>query len=89
MQIIGSYGLGKINLLLNLIKQEDTGNLIDKIYLYAKDLSERKYHFLIKKCEDVGIKHLNNPNAFTEIQTLRMMFTTISMINIHIEKEKI
>ena len=89
MQIIGSYGLGKINLLLNLIKQEDTGNLIDKIYLYAKDLSERKYQFLIKKCEDVGIKHLNNPNAFTEIQTLRMMFTTISMINIHIEKEKI
>ena len=30
------------------------------------DLSEPKYEYLIKKREDVGIKHLNNPNAFIE-----------------------
>ena len=39
---------------------------IDKMYLYAKDLSEPKYQFLIKKREDAGIKHLNDPNAFIE-----------------------
>ena len=37
-----------------------------KIYLYAKDLSEPKYEFLIKKREDVGIKYCNDPNAFIE-----------------------
>ena len=33
---------------------------------YARDLSEPKYEYLIKKDEDAGIKHLNNPNAFIE-----------------------
>ena len=32
--------------------------------MYAKDLSEPKYEYLIKSCEDAGIKHLNNQNAF-------------------------
>ena len=41
-------------------------NDIDKIYLHAKDLGKPKYQYLIKKREDVGIKHANNPNAFTE-----------------------
>ena len=36
------------------------------MFLYARDLSELKYEYLIKKHEDVGIKHANNPNAFTE-----------------------
>ena len=36
------------------------------MYLYAKDLSEPKYEFLIKKCEDSGIKHFNDPNTFIE-----------------------
>ena len=34
--------------------------------MYARDLSEPKYEYLIKKREDVGIKHVNNPNAFIE-----------------------
>ena len=34
--------------------------------MYAKDLSEPKYECLIKKREDVGIKHYNDPNAFIE-----------------------
>ena len=34
--------------------------------MYARDLSEPKYEYLIKKREDSGIKHVNNPNAFIE-----------------------
>ena len=34
--------------------------------MYARDLNEPKYEYLIKKRENVGIKHLNNPNAFIE-----------------------
>ena len=49
--------------MINLINEQ---NDVDKIYLYAKDLSEPKYEYLIKKREDVGIKHVNNPNAFIE-----------------------
>ena len=41
-------------------------NSIDKIYLYARDLSEPKYEYLIKKREHAGIKHLNDSNAFIE-----------------------
>ena len=39
---------------------------IDNIYLYAKDLYEAKYQFLINKRESNGLKHLNDPNVFTE-----------------------
>ena len=55
----GGSGSGKTNALLNLISQQDD---IDKIYLYAKDLSESKYQFLIKKRENAGMKHLNDLN---------------------------
>ena len=61
--IIGGSGSKKINALLNLINEQ---NDIDKIYLYAEDLIEPKYEFLIKKREDAGIKHLNDLNAFIE-----------------------
>ena len=44
--MIGSFGSGKTNALLNLIKEEDNHEPIDKIYLYVKDLNEPKYHFL-------------------------------------------
>ena len=36
------------------------------MYLYARDLNEPKYEILIKKRKDAGIKHLNDPNAFTK-----------------------
>ena len=49
--------------MLNLINKQDE---IDKIYLYAKDLSEPKYEFLIKKRKDVGRKYCNDSNAFIE-----------------------
>ena len=64
--IIGGSGWGKANALVNLIKEQDYHDVIDKIYLYAGDLNKPKYQFLIKKHEDAGIKHLNNPNAFIE-----------------------
>ena len=51
--IIGGSGSGKTNALINLINEQ---NNIDKIYLYARDLSEPKYEYLIKKREDAGIK---------------------------------
>ena len=63
IMIIGSSESGATNALLNLIKEQDD---IGKIYLYAKDLSETKYAFLIKKCKDAGIKHLNDLNPFIE-----------------------
>ena len=40
MLIIGPPGSGKINALLNLIQKQDNDNLIDKVYLYAKDIKE-------------------------------------------------
>ena len=49
-----------------MIKEQDSYNLIDNIYLYAKDLNESKYQFLIKKREDVRVKHLNDPKSFIE-----------------------
>ena len=89
MLIIGGSGSGKTNALLNLIWQQDSDSLIDKIYLYAKDLNEPKYQFLIKKREDVGIKHLNDLKAFIEYSQCMEMFTIILMIITHQEKEKI
>ena len=64
--MIGGSGSGKTNPLFNLIKEQDNDNLTDKIYWYAKDLSEPKYQFLIKKSENVGIKYSNHPKAFME-----------------------
>ena len=61
--IIGGSGSGKTNALLNLINEQED---IDKIYLYAKDLSEPKYEYLIKNRENAGIKHVNDSNAFIE-----------------------
>ena len=62
--IIDSSGSRKTNALLHLINQQV--DIIDKIYLYAKNLSEPRYKFLIKKHENAGIKHLNDPIAFRE-----------------------
>ena len=60
--MFGGTGSGKTNALINLISEQSD---IDKIYLYAKDLSEPKYKYLIKNV-DVGIQHVNNSNAFIE-----------------------
>ena len=61
--IIGGSGSRKTNALLNLISQQED---IDKIFLYAKDLSEPKYEFLNRKRKDPDVKHFNDSNAFIE-----------------------
>ena len=83
--IIDGSGSGKTNALLNLIKEQDD---IDKIYLYAKHLSERKYEFLIKKREDAGTKHFSDQMHLLSVQILLMTFMRILTITTHTGKEK-
>ena len=61
--INGGSGSGKTSALLNLMKEQDD---IDKIYLYAKDLSEPQYQFLIEKRENGEINYLTDQKAFIE-----------------------
>ena len=61
--IIGGFGSGKTNTLLNLINNQSD---IDKIYLYAKDPYKAKYQYLINKREKADLKHYDDPKAFTE-----------------------
>ena len=49
------------NVLLYLIKKQDD---FDKVYLYAKHLSEAKYECLIKKTEYTRANDFSDPNAF-------------------------
>ena len=63
MLIIGPSGSGKTNTLFHLINHLHP---IDKIYLYAKNIDEKKYQFLIIKREQVGLKNLNDPKTFIE-----------------------
>ena len=62
--IIGPWRSGKTNYLLNSIQKDN--NIIDKIYLYAKELEEPKYQLLINKREQAGLKNLNDKNVFLE-----------------------
>ena len=59
--IIGGSASGKTNALLNLINNELD---IDKNVLYAKDLHEAKYQFLINKRENTDLNHFNDSKAF-------------------------
>ena len=61
--IVGGSGSGKTHALLNLINNQPD---VDKIYLYAKDLYEAKYQYLINKREKVGLGHFKDPKAFIE-----------------------
>ena len=63
MLIIGPSSSGKTNILLHLLNNLHP---IDKIYLYAKDIHEPKYEYLINKREQAGINNLNDPKAFIE-----------------------
>ena len=77
--VIGGSGSGKTKTLLNLINEEED---IDKIYLYAKDLSEPKYEYLIKNRKNAGIKHLNDSKAFIEYSnTMNDVYENIDIYN--------
>ena len=82
MLTTGGSASGKANALLNWIKKQYSDNLIVKISLYAKELNEPKYQFLIKKSEDARIKHLNYPKAFIEYsQHMDDVYNNISDYN--------
>ena len=82
MLIIGPSGSGKTNTLLHLIQKLNNSNPIDKIYLYAKDLSKPKYEFLINNCKNAEIKNHNDPNAFIEYSnTMDDVFSNIDDYN--------
>ena len=50
--------------------------------MYAKDLSEVKYEYLIKNRENAGIKHLNDSKAFTECSnTMDNIYENINNYN--------
>ena len=61
--ITGGSRSGKTNSLFNLINQQSD---IDEICLYAKDLFEAKYQFLINKKESAGLKDFSDFKAFFE-----------------------
>ena len=82
MLINGPSGSGKTNVLLNLIQKQNTFSPIDKIYLYAKDLSEPKCQSLIEKRENAGIKNYNDPTAFIEYSnTMNDVYNNIDNYN--------
>ena len=59
---IGGSGLGKTNVLLNLIKHQRSD--IDTISLYVKDPFELKFQLLINEREKVRIKTPKNLKEF-------------------------
>ena len=79
MLIVGDSGSGKTNALLNLIHNQQD---IDKVYLYAKDLYEDKYQYLINKSESVGLKHFNDPKTFNDYSNdMRDVYKNINNYN--------
>ena len=88
MLIIGPSGSGKTNALLNLVQHDN--NVIYKIYLYAKDLQELKYQFLVKKRQDAVIKNLNDLSEFIEhSNTMDDVYNNIDDYNAKRKKKSI
>ena len=63
MLIIGGSGFGKRNALLNLIKEQDSDELIDKNFCMLKTSMNENIS------EEVGM-YLNNPKAFIEYSNI-------------------
>ena len=57
MLIVGGSGSGKTNTLFNLKNHQPK---VDKVYLFAKNSYDPKYQYLLKKCEEFGLKHLKD-----------------------------
>ena len=61
---------------------------IDRIYLYAKDLYEAKYQYLINIRESVGLQHFNDPKLFIEYSDdMHDVYKNIDEYNIDIERK--
>ena len=63
MLVIGPSESGRTITLLHLISNFHP---IDKIYLYAKDINEKSYKYLVNKREQAGTKNLDDSKAFIE-----------------------
>ena len=61
--IVGGFGSGKANALLNLINHEPD---IAKFFLCTKDPYEAKYKLLFNKRENTDLKHLNDLKVFID-----------------------
>ena len=56
--------------------------------MYAKDLSEPKYEYLIKNRENAGIKHVNDGNAFIECSnTMDDVYKSINDYNLNTKRK--
>ena len=78
-------GSGKTNASLNLIENQLD---IDKIYLYAKDLYEAKYQYLIHIREKVGLDHYNDPKDFIKyLNYMQDVYKNIDEYNIDKERK--
>ena len=54
--------------------------------MYAKDLYERKYQFLINKRKSIGLKHFNDPKALIEYSNnMQDVYKNINEYNIGID----
>ena len=85
--IIGGSRSEKLDTLLNLINEQRD---IDKIYFYAKDLSESKYEHLINNRENAGIKHSNDSKAFIECSnTIDDIYENIDNYNLNKKRNMI
>ena len=83
--IIGGFGSGKTNALLNLIENQPD---IDKIYLYAKDLYEAKYQYLINIREKVGLDNYDNLEAFIQyLNDMQNVYKNVDEYNIDEERK--
>ena len=83
--VVGGFGSGKTNTLLNLIDHEVD---IDEIYLYAKDPYEAKYQLSIPKRKRTGLKYLNDWKAFIEYPMIWIIFIRILKNTRQIKNEK-
>ena len=70
--ITGPSGSGQTNYSLNSIQKDN--NIIDKIYLFAKDLEEPKHKLLIDRREKTGINFNNDCMLLLSILILWMIF---------------
>ena len=84
MLIIGSYGSRKVDLLLNLINHQAG---IDKIYLYAKDPYEEKYHILTNKRENIGFKAFCRRKSQNNFRNIRINSAHFFVMNIPSKQE--
>ena len=77
MLIIGPSGSGKTNTLLHLINDLHP---IDTIYLYAKDIHEPKYEYLINKREQAGYDVLDDINNHNKNRDKKVLIVFDDMI---------